>query len=470
MLYKFRLIAICLVVLLFYGFVLNLYFAQDDFFHLKVSQTTGTLKEFVNLFSFSEFSERGGIYFYRPVFREGLFNIFYRIFGLNPLPFRLTQLLIHLVNIFLVYKLIFRITRKTNVALISSLVFGLSAANIAVLTYLAGGIQASGMTMFLLLSMIYFSKFKFIAFLFFVLGLASHELAVVYPLILVGLGIVEHRLKMRFIVPYLVTVLVYVFLQVKVIGLPLSEAEYGLSLSLPRILNSYVWYFAWSLSVPEMLLDFVGPGIKLNPNLMTYWGNYFKVIFPLFGAVLILLAIGLKDLIKNKLTWFFIFWFVVGISPVVFLPLHKSTYYLAPVLPAVGGILGLSFNRIYKKKRFLGYLFILAFIILSATTVNLSQTTYWAITRSGIAKNLIVDIKNAYPELPGGAIVYFMNDPDYPVINKEWGGSSKQAMVALSGSDALQLVYKDSSLRVYYEDSGPKPQEPFFSLRAKIGM
>src|SRR3990167_6616773 len=165
MLYKFRLIAICLVVLLFYGFVLNLHFAQYDFFHLKVSQTTGTLKEFINLFSFREFSERGGIYFYRPVFREGLFNIFYRIFGLNPFPFRLTQLLIHLVNIFLVYKLILRITKKTIVSLISSLVFGLSAANIAVLTYLAGGIQASGMTMFLLLSMIYFSKFKFIAFL-----------------------------------------------------------------------------------------------------------------------------------------------------------------------------------------------------------------------------------------------------------------------------------------------------------------
>src|SRR3990167_637405 len=140
MLYKFRLIAICLVVLLFYGFVLNLYFAQDDFFHLKVSQTTGTLKEFVNLFSFRSFSERGGIYFYRPIFREGLFNIFYRGFGLNPLPFRFLHLVIHILNTVLVFKLIRLLTKNERVSVVGSLVFGISAANVGVLTYLAGGI------------------------------------------------------------------------------------------------------------------------------------------------------------------------------------------------------------------------------------------------------------------------------------------------------------------------------------------
>lgn len=468
---RFTLIIICLVTIVFYGFVANLYFAQDDFFHTKVSQTDGSLKEFMNLFSFRSFDERGGIYFYRPIFREGLFNVFYRNFGLNPVPYRLAQLLIHLINIVLVYKTIFLVTKKITISLVASLVFGISAANVGVLTYLAGGIQASGMTMFLLISLINYSKSKMLAFLFFLLALASHELATTFPAILVGLAWLRRQLNRKFLIsliPYSVVIVLYLILQVKMIGLPVGEQEYKLSFSISRTLNSFVWYFVWSLGIPEMLLDFVGPGIKLNPNLMMYWGGYFKVIFLFFGIILIGFLMKLKSLIKHKILWFFVFWFFVGISPVVFLPFHRSTYYLAPVLPAVGGIIGLLFSMLYKQKKILGYLFICVLLALSFTTINLSKTTFWAITRSKIAKNLINDVKTVYPDLPQGASIYFTNDPDYPVISKEWGGSSKQARVVLSGNDALQIVYKDSTIRVYYEDDILKPQEPFFPIRAKI--
>ena len=286
---QFSLILICVLIVLFYGFISSLYFSQDDFFHLRVSQTNGSLKEFLDLFSFRSFSERGGIYFYRPIFREGLFNLFYQTFGFNPVPFRIFQLAIHLVNTLLVYKLFRLLTKKAILPFVAALVFGISAANIGVLSYLAGGIQASGMTLFLLTSaFLFLMNRKLSAFLFFVLALGSHELAISYPLILAGLILTKEKLGNKFFTrlakelwPYILVVGLFLYFQVKVIGLPIAETEYGFSFSISRVLNSYVWYLAWSIGLPEMLLDFIGPGLKLNPNLMAFWGNYFKIIYNL---------------------------------------------------------------------------------------------------------------------------------------------------------------------------------------------
>ena len=60
--------------------------------------------------------------------------------------------------------------------------------------------------------------------------------------------------------------------------------------------------------------------------------------------------------------------------------------------------------------------------------------------------------------MPKGAQIYWKNDPNYAII-KNWGNSSTQAYYALSvaGRDALQLIYDDNSLKVYYEDI-EKPQ------------
>lgn len=471
----FFLTATCLLIVLFYGFIATLYFSQDDFFHLRVSQTDGTLKQFLGLFSFKAFSERGGIYFYRPIFREGLFNVFYQLFGFNSLPFRFLQLTIHLINTLLVYKLVKALTKKETAPLIGSLIFGLSAANVGVLSYLAGGIQASGMTMFLLISTLFFLKNKRLyAFIFFVLALASHEIAVSFPAILVGVTAFKEgggkiTRVIKWLWPYLVVVGVFLFLQVKVIGLPISETQYGFNFSIARILNSYVWYFAWSLGLPEMLLDFVGPGLKLNPNLMNFWGSYFKFIFPLFISLIFTLVLGVKKEIRNKIFWLFAFWFLVGISPVVFLPLHRSTYYLALSMVGVGGMIGLIFERSLKEKKRVGYLLVFLFISLSLITINLSRKTYWAINRAKIARELIMEVKSNYPSLPKGATLYFLNDPDYPVINEDWGGSAKQAKVVLSGSDALTLLYKDKDLKVLYEGDELKDMGKYiFPVVAKI--
>src|SRR3990172_11213993 len=114
-------------VLILYYPALTTFFSHDDFFHFKVSLTDGSLRQFLNFFGFHPFEQRL-IAFYRPLFREVLYNLFYYIFGLNHLPFRIFSFFIHFVNIYLVFIFIQKIFKKNSVAYFSAFFFGITAA------------------------------------------------------------------------------------------------------------------------------------------------------------------------------------------------------------------------------------------------------------------------------------------------------------------------------------------------------
>ena len=84
---------------------------------------------------------------------------------------------------------------------------------------------------------------------------------------------------------------------------------------------------------------------------------------------------------------------------------------------------------------------------------------YWAASRGKVAEKLITRVSNEYPALPTGSAIYFKNDPSYPFVAEEWGGTSKQAAFVLNNEDALKLFYKDPTIRVFYEDLGGVSQE-----------
>lgn len=171
---------------------------------------------------------------------------------------------------------------------------------------------------------------------------------------------------------------------------------------------------------------------------------------------------------------------MVGLLPIIFLPNHKSTHYLVFVLPAFWTVVTFIVLNFYtnmsKYAKFtasiLTALVIFSLLTLSAVSIKLEDTTYWAASRGRLAERLINQIKTTYPNLPKEAIIYFENDPNYPHLTAEWGSSSKQVAVILNNQDALRLIYNDSNLRVYYEDLD-KPAEKLqetnvYRIKAKI--
>ncbi|MBI4036764.1 hypothetical protein HY386_02720, partial [Candidatus Daviesbacteria bacterium] len=453
-----------ITVLLFYQPVLFTYFSQDDFFHFKVSQTDGSLTGFLNLFGAHSFQERG-IAFYRPISREFLYHTFYNLFGLNPIPFRLLQLTLLAVNMTLVYLLMQKIFSAKTLSILTAFFFGITASNVAPLFYLAGGAQTLIATSFILLCLILYleflkSKIKiyyFASFITYIFALASHELSASLPIILLLLSFSLVSKKQYLheavrLLPFFIILSLYLYIDIHIIGFSDQEKQYQLSVGVKTFMNSLSWYFVWGLGIPEMLIDFVFPGFKLNPDLMKYWGNYFRIIFSAFFIVLATIAFSLtyllwtkKALLFDKKFLFLLFWFPIAIFPVTFLPLHKSSYYLVPALPALwGGVWYLIFNTYrsikLKHQRAANLFFVisfLSFLILSFTSIKLGETTYWAATRGKLAEKLVKEVKFAYPILPKGALIYFVNDPSYPYVAQDWGGTSKQAAFALNGEDAL---------------------------------
>ncbi len=496
----FVLTPIFLVVFLFYFPVLGTYFTGDDFFHFRVSQTAGA-RGLLYLFGFHPFSERG-IAFYRPIFRELLYLNFYNLFGLNQLPFRIFQFLILFINIGLSYLLMNRLFKKRIISFLTAFFVGISAANVGILYYLAGGIQTLGASMFVLLTIIFFLdylekeilKYKVFAFITFFLALASHETSIALIPILFFLNFVSQRKLNRqaffnsikeLWLPIVVS-FIYLFLEARVIGFSEGEVQYHPVFNLKSIANTYSWYGVWAFGLPESLVDFVGSGLKLNPNLLKYWGNYYRIIFPtFFFSILVFifsfgyLLIKKSKILLNKFFLLLVIWFICGILPLAILPLHKSVYYLSVPLAAFWGIVFYTVFNAYeliRKKLKISLvvfiIFVLSLFVLSFTTTQLAKTTYWAKTRGDYALEIINQIKTKYPDLPNNSILYLKNDPNYPFIAADWGSSSKQAFFILNGSDAINLLYKGKSISVYYEDMGGLPKnvdsKQVFQLTVKI--
>ncbi len=486
----FFIISFAVVLLLYYP-ALTTYFSQDDFFHFKISQTG-------NPFGFYSFAKRG-VAFYRPISRELLFHLYYLIFGLNSIPFRIFAFLIHFINITLVYLLTKKLFRAKGLAFFVAFFFGITAANVATLYYLAGGVQTLLVTTFTLSSLLYFIKFLenkklgFIisSFILFLLGLGSMEQAMIIPILMLGLTFVYQpkQLKNTFfqLIPFFVVTCILIYLEIFKIGFSSSEQQYHAVFNIKTTLNSLFWYSNWALGIPETLIDFVNPGFKLNPTLLRYWSNYYIFIFPAYFISIILLGISTIYLLLKQRKIFAsrqfllcIFWFPLGLLPVILLPLHKSTHYLEISLPAFWAVIGfiaLNFYLAIKNSNHIIAKIYLSLVVISLVTLSsasaiLGSTNYWAAQRGKIAEKLIQQIKTSYPSLPKGAVVYIKNDPNYPKLTQEWGSSSQQANFILNGSDGLQLLYKDPTLRVYYEDVEELPKNiskhDIYSFMAKI--
>lgn len=471
---KLSLILILVVILFFPS--LSSYFMQDDFFHLKMSR----VENWRDVLAFFSFRNPYGYSFYRPLTTQVYLWIVRSVFGLNPLFFHLIGWIFYFGLIFLVFRLINMITKREKVALLAAFLYAINASQLGNLYYISN-FQELGVAAFSFLAVIFFLKQKDrTSLLFFALALLSKETAIMVPLLLFTCQALFKRVSRR-LLPFFLILILYFVLHFQSGFIP-TTGVYSPVFSPKKILNTFGWYFLWALGTPEMLVDFVGPRLALNPR--------FLQLFPLFAVIIftclaILLAYFLlagfyllfkkREFFGDKAIWFFVAWFLITISPVLLWPQHKFSFYLTtPLLgfSAVVSLVVLEIKGSLERGITGGIVFLL--FLLSFTTIKLSKRTYWVITRAKIAKNLVNQVKDKYPRLSPGAVVYFKNDPHYPVIAKEWGGSSRQAYFVLSGPNALQVIYDDYSLEVYYEDLGVPPenvpQENIFPITAVISQ
>ncbi|MEK7066428.1 MAG: hypothetical protein AAB965_02540, partial [Patescibacteria group bacterium] len=240
-----------------FNFIHSNFFSSDDWFHLRISDIH-SLQEFLNFFSFANTDQSAS--FYRPLSTQVFFYFFHTIFGLNSLPYYLFGILLFTLILFLLYKF-------TN-SLVTTLIYAVSVTNFTRLFFLSA-YQELFLVFFSLLTLILYKSKKYLPALFcFVLSLLSKETAVVLPVLLLVLSLFEKKVSFRKLAPHFFLLAIYLYLRLFIFKGSVGDS-YIWDFSPPKALNTFFWYTLWSFGAPELLVDYVGSGLKILPRFFT---------------------------------------------------------------------------------------------------------------------------------------------------------------------------------------------------------
>ena len=129
------------------------------------------------------------------------FAVNYHFSASNPLPYKLFNLLIHLLNVVLVFSLVRKLVRNEYAALFAALLFAVHPMNVESIAWLSA--RSTGLfTMFYLLALLSYQRYLdkgsrlkdiMITFVFFLLALFSKSMAATLPMVFFIMDAWHHR-------------------------------------------------------------------------------------------------------------------------------------------------------------------------------------------------------------------------------------------------------------------------------------
>lgn len=427
------------------------FFSGDDWFHLRLTQTS-SVSEFINFFSFGHTAQSAA--FYRPLSTQSFFFVFQKFFGLTAWPYYLFALVCFSYSLHLVYKFALTQFQDKNKSLLTTFIYGISVSNFTRIYFLSA-FQEIALVIFSLLCLLSFPKSKFKSLVFFILALLSKETAIVLPLLLLIFNFKIIKSKIVYLIPTLIVSLIYLYFRFGVFGMVVGDS-YALNFSPAKALNTLMWYILWCFGAPELLIDYIGSGLRPIARLYTDYPFWWQSIFVLlFGALISLGVLLIKKIKKiNTQILMFVALFLISLAPVIFFPQHKFALELG--LPLVGFALAVAWllpvKRTVTKIIFLGF-----FIVLNLSMNYLTYTRHYSVNRSKTAERIVLYFSTSYPQFPQDIYFEFINDTDD--YGKEWG-SSKQISNITAGSELFKVLYKDKNIDVYFQDyQGDRPRD-----------
>ncbi len=428
------------------------YFVGDDFTWLRWAATS-------RIADIPQFFLSAEGFFYRPLAKT-YFLLVKPFFGLNPAGYHLFDFALHFGCVLGAYLLTLRLSKKKLVAFIASLIFLVHPVNSeAVLWISSTSILLA--RFFLLWGFIAYlqwrqSQKKWKPFLFvavllaFIFGLASHELMVVFPLLLLLYDFLFHQFKksvgwLEKMVPYLpfgFLTVVYFWLRNNVAQAHWLSGDYSYNLR----------YFA--LNFVGNLFGYLGELIAGFRFLPVYdltrvsLRSHKLMAVALLIAGLFLVKLFLSRLKLTKLTLFSIGWLIILLLPFLGLGNIAERYvYLANLGFFI--LIGLGINWVYqtlKKRHFIFGLVIASLLIgLLAGFYNREFTRVKEDWRQAgeLSNQTLLALSSNYAEFPQEAVLYFVNLPLR--LSRAW-------VFPVGLEDGLWFIYRDETLVVKRTD------------------
>lgn len=386
---KINILSCLLIISISFGIYLNTLdntFLWDDELWIENNNYVKNFKYLDEIFTKDILSQVGRDFnYYRPVQALSLM-IDYKNFGLNPLGYHLTNIIIHtLVGLSLFY-LLNLLFKTKSLSLIASLLFIVHPIHAGAVSYISG--RADPLcALFLIISFMLYIKFKEIknkslyifSFFFFIIALLSKEIALIYPVFLYIYDYTtrsfEKEQKFKFYLPFLILIPCYLALRVFILDIPLGLISTKVSLidRMPAVFAALTDYLRLFIFPFNLHLEYKYPMV-----------NYLS-LNVILGLLIIVLSLiyAFKARHKNTIISFSIMWFFIFFIPVS--GIYPLGVYMAEhwmYLPSIGFFLILAYmiTQIIRKGtlfRFFG-LSLVVFLLGYFSILTIKQNdNYW---------------------------------------------------------------------------------------------
>ena len=437
------LLSVLLIVFLAYGKMFYAFFQQDEWWGYSqyILHRTDGAKELISYFfapSLGHFTPLTLIVLY------GLFS-----FGMNYHLFATVSILLHLVSVFLVYWFAKLIFKDLKLAILTALLFGLSASAYQGTSWVAADIATHGATIFGLLSSIFFFKYLdiqkvkylyfslvilFVSLLFKEIGVG---LLVFFPILFIALSSCTKKEKFSVIKTFLVICLIYIVFRGSMLFIPQTKRsttvfQYQSSkiiaynfLTVPiKAISQSILPEAEMRNISELVTSHLGTKLTGQKGSVTYevfvTEKVAETLSLTFSMLLIVVSIciflknksnGLAKIMISGLIWIIINSLIFAFAPersgVITIIDSRYLYFVS--IGTTFFIVSLTY--LLLKNRRCVFFVLTSLVILNIFWLDRQLSIY--VEKGTIRKRILNTIKRDYSQLPLKVIFYTESDKSY---------------------------------------------------------
>jgi hypothetical protein len=386
-------------------------FIQDDWRHLFTVWDLD-IKQILNFFKIWSSENLDSLNYYRPISTKLYYFIFVKIYGFNITNFILNNWILFLINVYLAYKLLEKLTKKTNTALVF---YCFSIIHFTVFSYVSIS-EVLIFNIFLILSLIKYIENKLILSLTLLcLALMSRETAIVIPLLLAAYEILINKVHLKKsykkLLPFFVIILIYIIFRVEFYGLPQKSDVYNFKLGF-NVIKNLITYLKWTLNLTGVIKQ-----------------SWFLKINAVFYLV-ILCGVIIKNFKLSKKLLFALFYWLICLLPVLFFEDHIDPWNL--IICNIG--LAIFFSQLKMKKTIATsfWVYYLGFFLMS---LNFYRMNHWTVVRANLGESYKNEvIKSCSKEV---------------VFDKKW---NSELDFSYYGTLSPKIMCNNKELEVYYAE------------------
>lgn len=300
----YRLGLIILLVVAVYGNILNHGFVWDDtdiIVHNPLLEKLGNIP----LFFLSEDKVTAATGYYRPMAYIS-FALDRAIWGLNPLGFTITNLVLHILVALLFYAVIAALFTKERLAFVAAMIFAVHPLAGETVNFHAGGRNTLLCASFALLSLLLYTKGKHIlAVVCFTCAIFSKEFALLLPLVFLFHDYRLQQKKVRFstYIPYFISIVCYLALR----SVAVQKANFLETIRFSKQL----WLTPYL--VVRYLLNMIYPF-----QLKVMYDESTTIPLCILCLLVVILLTGIVFIYRrDKELSFSVYWFLIFLLPVV---------------------------------------------------------------------------------------------------------------------------------------------------------